>query len=396
MMISVEKGRMLSVPSEWVFFILSNTDIMTTISRAPLSLDRCGEHGYRGSVFGVTVSMEILGDRQPLPLGNIDIVADVRMPCGLGRTHTVVHYRYRRLDAAATMVDLRFTLETSGMPMGLYARWRRRNIDGYLAGVLDDNEKAAKLVLANDPSLAGLLTEEQLSRIAQYRDLLSVDLAGSDDEGTAQSPTPLGVEHDRMWDAELRELSGLYDGFRGKADSLAVELERIKDARDAVATLLIARRMLEVIVSQLVETMLKRSRGNEPLAGLIDKLDRLEAIPDYVCTSMRNLNSLSTYGAHPKVFSPRQVREALIALCSIMEWHVSCDRPISADTDREFPSTPVEATDVARQEYRHLCKMAWIDGVLHDSEREALEQKRKELSISIEDARQIEAEYVSE
>jgi hypothetical protein len=252
------------------------------------------------------------------------------------------------------------------------------------------------MVSTNDPSLAGLLTREQLSRIAQFRDILNADIVANDDDTADQPLAPLASDQDRMWDAELRELSGLYKGFSGKADSLAVELERIKDARDAVATLLIARRMLEVIVSQLVEAMLKRPRGSEPLAGLIDKLDRIESIPDYVCTSMRNLNSLSTYGAHPKVFSPRQVREALIALCSIMEWHVSVDRPIPVGNDRETPCETVEAIDAARQEYRHLCKMAWIDGVMQDSERKALEQRRKELNISIEDARQIEAEYVSE
>lgn len=222
------------------------------------------------------------------------------------------------------------------------------------------------------------------------------EVASSGDGRTGQSSTPLATDHDRMWDAELRELSGLYNGFRGKADSLAVELERIKDARDAVATLLIARRMLELIVSRLAEMMLQRPRGSEPLAGLIDKLDRLESIPDYVCTSMRNLNGLSTYGAHPKVFSPRQVREALIALCSILEWHVSVDRSIYVGNSRDAPCEPVEAIDAARQEYRYLCKMAWVDGVMHDSERKALEQKRTQLNISIADARQIEAEFISE
>jgi len=393
MMISVEKGRMLSVPSEWVFFILSNTDIMTALSRAPLSVERCGEHHYRGGVFGVTVAMEILGDRQPLPMGSIDIVADVRMPCALGRTHTVVHYRYRRLDDATTMVDLKFTLETSGFPMGLYARWRRRNIDGYLARVLDDNEQAAKLLIADDSSLATLLTDEQMRRIEEYRQGVTIDMSGPADGAAVEALTPLATDHDRMWDAELRELASLYNGFSGKADSLAVELERIKDARDAVATLLIARRMLEVIVAQLCETMLNRPRGTEPLAGLIDKLDRIESVPDYVCTSMRNLNSLSTYGAHPKAFSPRQVREALIALCSIMEWHVSSSQP--AQTGQAGTPCARGVPDTAIQEYRHLCKMAWIDGVLHESERKALDQKRKELNLSIEDAERIETEYRS-
>ncbi len=37
---------------------------------------------------------------------------------------------------------------------------------------------------------------------------------------------------------------------------------------------------------------------------------------------MINLNSLSTYGAHPKTFNPRQVKTVLIELLTIVEWYL--------------------------------------------------------------------------
>ena len=38
--------------------------------------------------------------------------------------------------------------------------------------------------------------------------------------------------------------------------------------------------------------------------------------------SMINLNSLSTYGAHPKTYSPSQVKTVLIELLTIVEWYL--------------------------------------------------------------------------
>jgi hypothetical protein len=325
MHISVERGRMVSASCHWIHFILFNTDIMTTLNKAPLVLVADDRKHFRGTVFGVKVALEIIGEEEPCPCGEVNIVADVRMPFGLGRTHTVAHYRYRLVDEDMTAIDLRLELETNGIVMAIYAVLLRRRIDAYLSRVISDNERAAVLVQGNDPSIESLLCRDQLDRIALFRATYEDTVPNCEPPSDAQTigkNTTVVPELDRLlWDSELTELTELYAQFHGRADKLQNELIRIRETRDSVAVLLIARRMLEVIVTQVCQRSLSRPRGNEPLAGVIDKMARSECAPEYVMTSMRNLNRLCTYGAHPKDFSPRQVREALMALCSIMEWY---------------------------------------------------------------------------
>jgi TolB-like protein len=101
---------------------------------------------------------------------------------------------------------------------------------------------------------------------------------------------------------------------------LEKELERLVKADDENMVLLYSRRCLEVIITDLCESELKRPRKTEPLKGIIDKLHHEEKVPAYIITSMHGLNDLSTFGAHPKEFSLRQVRTALIDLVTIIEW----------------------------------------------------------------------------
>ena len=392
MKIDVEKARMLKASSSWIHFILVNTDIMSRINKDPLILHKDVGNRFNGKIFGVDVILEILGAGKPLPEGEVNIVADVSMPINLGHTHTVVYYRYRAIDSQTTMVDLKFTLETKGLIMGIYAACLRPRIDSYLEKVLSHNELAAQFVAEGDKSLENSLTEEQNKRISDFRTSSSLDLHKLAEDKSTIEDLKVELPPERIWDAELSELCELYKGFQGQANSLHAELDRIQKTQDAVATLLITRRMLEVIVTQLCESVLKRPRGTEPMASIIDKLDRVEKIPDYVFTSMRNLNRLSTYGAHPKNFSPRQVRESLIALCSIMEWYVSNRAQILNEHEEEEHERG--KLDAKVEEYRSLCKGAWLDGIVNDCERELLEKKRIELGFSQEEAQAIESEYV--
>ena len=86
--------------------------------------------------------------------------------------------------------------------------------------------------------------------------------------------------------------------------------------------LLYSRRCLEVIITDLCENELMRPRRTEPLKGIIDKLNKEEKVPSHIITSMDGLNSLSTYGAHPKDFDPEQVRPALSNLAIIIKWYL--------------------------------------------------------------------------
>src|SRR4030043_1733209 len=123
-----------------------------------------------------------------------------------------------------------------------------------------------------------------------------------------------------IWSAEIKEIERLYDSIKGQSPELEKELERLISASDENMVLVYARRCLEVIINDLCECELKRPRKTEPLKGIIDKLNREEKVPSYIITSMENLNSLSTYGAHPKDFDPEQVKPALNNLAIIIKW----------------------------------------------------------------------------
>ena len=125
-----------------------------------------------------------------------------------------------------------------------------------------------------------------------------------------------------IWTSEIKELEKLYESLKGQSPDLKKELERLIKADDENMVLLYSRRCLEVIITDLCECELKRQRKTEPLQGIIDKLHKEEKVPSHIIASMHGLNELSTYGAHPKDFDPRQVRTTLINLDTIIEWYL--------------------------------------------------------------------------
>jgi len=68
---------------------------------------------------------------------------------------------------------------------------------------------------------------------------------------------------------------------------------------------------LEIIVTDLYECELNRSRVTKPLKGIIEKLHKEGKVPYNKTTSMDYLNSLSTFGTHPKDFDPEKVKPVL-------------------------------------------------------------------------------------
>ena len=67
---------------------------------------------------------------------------------------------------------------------------------------------------------------------------------------------------------------------------------------------------------------LNRPRKTEPLKGIIDKLNSEEKVPGHIITSMLSLNSMATYGTHPKDFDPEQVKPVLNNLAIIIRWYL--------------------------------------------------------------------------
>ena len=126
----------------------------------------------------------------------------------------------------------------------------------------------------------------------------------------------------QIWSSEIKEIELLYDSIKGQSPELEKELERLINASDENMVLVYARRCLEVIITDLCESELKRPRKTEPLQGIIDKLNREEKIPSHIYASMQSLNSQSTFGSHPKEFDPRQVKPVLNNLATIIEWYL--------------------------------------------------------------------------
>jgi TolB-like protein len=126
----------------------------------------------------------------------------------------------------------------------------------------------------------------------------------------------------QIWSAEIKEIETLYASIKGRFPELEKDIEHLTKTDDENVALLYSRRCLEIIITDLCESELSRPRKTEPLKGIIDKLQREEKVPSHIIVSMQFLNSLSTFGAHPKEFDTEQVRSVLINLATIIKWYL--------------------------------------------------------------------------
>ena len=140
-----------------------------------------------------------------------------------------------------------------------------------------------------------------------------------------------------IWTSEIKELERLHESLRGQLPELEKELVQLIHFDDPNVILLYSRRCLEVIITDLCESQLKRPRKTEPLKGIIDKLHKEEKVPSYIISSMQGLNELSTYGAHPKDFDPEQVKPVLNNLDVIIKWYLEYKK-----TGTSIKSKPTE------------------------------------------------------
>jgi len=132
-----------------------------------------------------------------------------------------------------------------------------------------------------------------------------------------------------IWSAEIKEIERLQESLGGEFPELEKELQYLVKTDDENVALLYSRRCLEVIITDLCECELKKSRGTEPLKGIIDKLQREEKVPSYIIASMHGLNTLSTFGTHPKDFDPEQVKPVLNNLAIIVKWYLKHKDPVT-------------------------------------------------------------------
>lgn len=125
-----------------------------------------------------------------------------------------------------------------------------------------------------------------------------------------------------VWSTEIKELENIHGSIKENLPDLEKELARLIRADDENIVLLYSRRCLEVIITDLCECELKRPRKTEPLKGIIDRLNKEEKVPPHIIASMHGLNTLSTFGAHPKEYDPEQVKPVLNNLTTIVKWYL--------------------------------------------------------------------------
>jgi len=130
-----------------------------------------------------------------------------------------------------------------------------------------------------------------------------------------------------IWSAEAKAIERILGSLGGKFPELEKELQYLVRTGDENVALLYSRRCLEVIITDLCECELNKSRGTEPLKGIIDKLQREEKVPSHIIASMHGLNTLSTFGTHPKDFDPEQVKPVLNNLAIIIRWYLKHKDP---------------------------------------------------------------------
>jgi hypothetical protein len=73
-----------------------------------------------------------------------------------------------------------------------------------------------------------------------------------------------------IWSSEIKELRKLHESFREQLPVLEKELYQLFRSEDPNVLMLYSRRCLEVIITDLCENELRRSRKTEPLQGIID------------------------------------------------------------------------------------------------------------------------------
>ena len=93
-----------------------------------------------------------------------------------------------------------------------------------------------------------------------------------------------------IWTTEIKELERLYESIKGQSSDLDKELARLIKADDENIILLYSRRCLEIIITDLCESELKRPRKTEPLKGILDKLQKEEKVPSHLIASMHRLS----------------------------------------------------------------------------------------------------------
>jgi hypothetical protein len=173
--IDFQRGKNLNASFSWVDFVTSNPDIMSVLSTSPLRVKRIGKEKFAAWIFTkhLQLKFEIIQHESKEGKGTSRTLADIQLPFGLGRTHTVSQYTYFAIDDHTTSLDLNLSIELSTFAMRRVAAFLRDRIESYLNRLCGDIETATILLEKDDPKLGTILDEDQKQRVTDWRDRLT-------------------------------------------------------------------------------------------------------------------------------------------------------------------------------------------------------------------------------
>ena len=167
--IESDRGRIIKAPLGWVDFVVSNPDIMAALNQSPLRGSRMDDGKFHLTIFGVNLRIEPVHHELSANRGELKSFSDIRLPWGLGSTHTIAKYSYVAVDERTTALELSLSVELTTFLMRLYASFYRDGIERYLNKICADIEKAAKFLNEGQEQTAESLDDGQKDRIAEVR-----------------------------------------------------------------------------------------------------------------------------------------------------------------------------------------------------------------------------------
>lgn len=167
--IESDRGKTIKAPLWWVDFVVTHPDIMASLSRSRLRARRVGEGRFRLAIFGVQITLEEVHHTLTETEGCCKSSASIRLPWGLGCTHTISKYKYVAVDENTTALELSITIELTTFLMCLYASLLRDRIDRYLNRLCLETETAAKMLSEEKEQGVAELDQDQQKRIADFR-----------------------------------------------------------------------------------------------------------------------------------------------------------------------------------------------------------------------------------
>lgn len=142
---------------------------MAALNKSPLRGTKMGDGKFHLTIFGVSVRVEDVHHELSEKRGALKSYSDIRLPWGLGNTHTISHYSFTAIDESTTALDLSLSIELTTFMMRLYASIYRDRIERYLNKICVNIERAAGLLATGREAEGGALDPDQVNRISETR-----------------------------------------------------------------------------------------------------------------------------------------------------------------------------------------------------------------------------------